>query len=69
MEEFIIYEDSNGNQYVKGDIGGGNTVNELSDRTDWLWDYSTLSEEDIMRSCVNTGHKIKFPLQKETYSR
>lgn len=60
MEEFIIYEDSKGNQYVKGDIGGGNTINEMSDRTNGLWDYSSLLEEDILHLCINTGRKIEL---------
>lgn len=32
----------------------------MSDRTNGLWDYSTLSEEIIMQLCINTGRKIEL---------
>lgn len=58
MKEYIIYEDENGNKYVKGNIGGGYTISECSDKTNYLWDYSSATEEDIVKMCKNTGEML-----------
>ena len=58
MKEYIIYEDENGNKYVKGNIGGGYTISECSDKTNYLWDYSSATEEDIAKMCKNTGEML-----------
>ena len=60
MEEYMIYEDINGNLYVKGDIGGGNTINCKGEETMNLWNYCFMPEEMILQFCKNTNCKIKL---------
>ena len=57
MKEYTIYEDANGIQYVKGNIGGGYTIysTEMG-----VWNYCSIPEEVIAGLCKNTGKTIKL---------
>lgn len=57
MGPYMIYQDSRGILYVKGDIGGGYTIN-YNDGSHW--DYCLEKESDIISKTVNTGEFIKL---------
>lgn len=52
----MIYVDINGTHYVKGDLGGGYTIN--SDKCG-VWDYCSIPEEFIVSLCKNTKKHFK----------
>lgn len=66
MEEYIVYIDVNGFKYVKGDIGGGYTINWNGgyfkiDGNTKLWDYCTeVTEEQILHFCKKTDERIEL---------
>lgn len=62
MKQYAIYRDAEGGQYVKGDIGGGYTIN-YNDGSHW--DYCSKKENDILAKTEDTGEIIKL----DHYSR
>jgi len=67
MEEYMIYVDGNGFRYVKGDVGGGYTLNwdggyDSIDKLK-LWDYcNDVTEEQISRFCKKTEDRFELNL-------
>ncbi len=57
MAPYMIYQDSKGWLYVKGDIGGGFTINY---NNGIRWDYCLEKESDIVSKAVFTGELIKL---------
>lgn len=57
MKQYVIYQDAEGGQYVKGDIGGGYTIN-YNDGSHW--DYCSKKEIDILAKAEDTGEIIKL---------
>lgn len=57
MKPYTIYQDSKGGQYVKGNVGGGYTIN-YNDGSHW--DYCLEKESDILAKTVNTDEIIKL---------
>lgn len=57
MAPYMIYQDSKGWLYVKGDIGGGFTINYNNGTR---WDYCFEKESDIVSKTVFTGELIKL---------
>lgn len=57
MKQYVIYQDAEGGQYVKGDIGGGYTIN-YNDGSHW--DYCSKKENDILAKAEDTGEIIKL---------
>lgn len=56
MKPYTIYQDSIGIKYVKGNIGGGYTINFNNGSN---WDYCFEKESDILAKTIDTGKLIE----------
>ena len=60
-ERYAVYEDANGNSYVFGDLGGGETIYWdggylCADPSLRVWDYCIdITAEELVRFCRKTG--------------
>lgn len=57
MKPYTIYQDSIGIKYVKGNIGGGYTINFNNGSN---WDYCFEKESDILAKTIDTGKLIEL---------